>query len=74
MHYSVICLPDAIGSDVHYRLIDEVDVTSPIILNHRVGDNSTHIDLIKRLIREMYAENPPWLDIERIHCERPTRI
>ncbi len=51
-------------SDVHYRLIEEVGVTSPIILNHRVGDNSVHIELIKRLIREMYAENPPWLDIE----------
>jgi LysR family transcriptional regulator, benzoate and cis,cis-muconate-responsive activator of ben and cat genes len=51
-------------SDVHYRLIEEEAMTSPVILNHRVGDNSVHIDLIKRLIEEMYAENPPWLDME----------
>lgn len=49
-------------SDVRYRLIEETDATSPVILNHRVGDNSFYIDLVKRLIREMYAENPPWLD------------
>lgn len=51
-------------SDVHYRLLDGKDVTSPVILNHRIGDNSHYIDLVKHLIQEMYAEHPPWLDLE----------
>ncbi|ANP89225.1 LysR family transcriptional regulator [Rhizobium leguminosarum] len=53
-----------IRSDVHYRLLDGKDATSPVILNHRVGDNSNYIDLVKQLIEEMYAEDPPWLDLE----------
>lgn len=48
--------------DVHYRLIDSERAISPVIFNHRNNDNSHYIDLIKQLIREMYAENPPWLD------------
>lgn len=51
-------------SDVHYRLLEGKDVTSPVILNHRIGDNSRYIGLVKQLIQEMYAENPPWLDLE----------
>ncbi|MGV1773267.1 LysR family transcriptional regulator [Agrobacterium vitis] len=51
-------------SDVHYRLLDGKGVTSPVILNHRIGDNSHYIDLVKQLIQEMYAEQPPWLDLE----------
>lgn len=51
-------------SDVHYRLLEGKDVTSPVILSHRVGDNSASIDLVKRLIQDMYAEGPPWLDLE----------
>ncbi|QRM57857.1 LysR family transcriptional regulator [Sinorhizobium sp. BG8] len=51
-------------SDVHYRLLEGEGTTSPVILNHRVGDGSTYIKLIKQLIEEMYAENPPWLDLE----------
>lgn len=50
-------------SDVHYRLLKEEDAISPVILNHRVGDTSAQIGLVKRLIQEMYAENPPWLDM-----------
>ncbi|MCW1411372.1 LysR family transcriptional regulator [Rhizobium sp. 1AS11] len=53
-----------IRSDVHYRLLDGKGATSPVILNHRVGDNSSYIDLVKQLIEEMYAEDPPWLDLE----------
>ncbi|MFF0952940.1 LysR family transcriptional regulator [Rhizobium leguminosarum] len=53
-----------IRSDVHYRLLDGKDATSPVILNHRIGDNSSYIDLVKQLIEEMYAEDPPWLDLE----------
>lgn len=37
-------------SDVHYRPL--------------AGDTSPYIDLVKKLIQEMYAENPPWLDTE----------
>ncbi|HBF29544.1 LysR family transcriptional regulator [Rhizobium sp.] len=51
-------------SDVHYRLLDGKGVTSPVILNHRIGDNSHYIDLVKQLIQDMYAERPPWLDLE----------
>lgn len=48
-------------SDVHYRLLEGEGATSPIILNHRVGDTSHHLDLVRQVIAEIYAENPPWL-------------
>lgn len=47
--------------DVHYRLLDSERATSPIIFNHRVNDNSVYIELVKRLLDEMYTEHPPWL-------------
>jgi len=47
--------------DVHYRVLDSDRATSPVIFNHRVNDNSIYIGLVKRLIEEMYAENPSWL-------------
>jgi len=50
-----------IRQDVHYRLIDSDHATSPIILNHRVNDNSIYIDLVKQLVKEMYAEPQLWL-------------
>ena len=50
-------------ADLHYRLIDDERATSPIILSHRINDGSRHIDLIKQLIQEMYAEHPPWLEV-----------
>ena len=49
-------------SDVHYRAIDSARATSPVILNYRAGDNSRYITLVIQLIRDMYAEHPPWLD------------
>lgn len=49
-------------ADLHYRLIDEERATSPIILSHRINDNSPHITLIKRLLAELYTGQPPWLD------------
>ena len=58
-------------SDVHYRLLEGEGATSPVILNHRVGDTSAHISLVKKLIAEMYAENPPWLDREHNLLPRP---
>lgn len=54
-------------SDVLYRLIDGPRAFSPVILNHRAGDNSRYLVLVKQLIRDMYAENPPWLEANNIH-------
>lgn len=51
-------------SDVHYRLLAGERTTSPVVLSHRTGDNSPHIELAKQLIQDMYAENPPWLGLE----------
>ena len=59
-------------ADVHYRMIASERATSPVVLSHRVGDNSHYIDLIKQLIQEMYAENPPWLGIEHNLPARPS--
>lgn len=40
--------------DVQYRLIDDDRVTSPVILNHRLNDNSRYIELVKQLIADVY--------------------
>jgi LysR family transcriptional regulator, benzoate and cis,cis-muconate-responsive activator of ben and cat genes len=40
--------------DVDYRLIDSERVTSPVILNHRLNDHSRYVELVKRLLREVY--------------------
>lgn len=48
-------------SDVRYRAIDSPRATSPVILNHRAGDNSRYLDLVRKLIRDIYAEPPAWL-------------
>lgn len=52
-------------SDLHYRLIEGERITSPVILNHRIGDQSVYIELVKKLIKDMYAENPSWLENSR---------
>ncbi len=51
-----------VRSDLVYRLISDEQATSPIILSHRLNDDSWYIPAIKELIAEMYAQNPPWLD------------
>lgn len=51
-------------SDLVYRLIADEKATSPIILSHRLNDDSWYIMAIKQLIAEMYAQNPPWLDFQ----------
>jgi DNA-binding transcriptional LysR family regulator len=53
-----------VRSDLVYRVIEDERATSPIILSHRLNDDSWYIAAIKELIVEMYAENPPWLDLE----------
>ncbi|MDD8022991.1 MAG: LysR family transcriptional regulator [Paracoccaceae bacterium] len=57
-------------SDVQYRPIEGARATSPVILYHRVGDTSRYIALIKKLIQDMYTENPPWLDGSEIRDVR----
>ena len=47
-------------SDLRYRVIDSPGATSPVILYHRAGDRSRHLDLVKRLVTDMYADNPVW--------------
>lgn len=51
-------------SDLVYRLIADEKATSPIILSHRLNDDSWYLVAIKQLIHEMYAQNPPWLDVQ----------
>lgn len=51
-------------SDLVYRLIADEQATSPIILSHRLNDDSWYLAAIKELIGEMYAQNPPWLDVQ----------
>lgn len=51
-------------SDLVYRLIADEEATSPIIFSHRLNDDSWYLAAIKQLINEMYAQNPPWLDIQ----------
>lgn len=51
-------------SDLVYRLIADEKATSPIILSHRLNDDSWYLVAIKQLIAEMYAQNPPWLDFQ----------
>ena len=64
--YGLCLIPASarLRSDLHYRLIDDPRITSPIILSHRLNDNAWYIAAIKQLVSDMYAENPPWLDVE----------
>lgn len=49
-------------SDVHFRPIDDPRATSPVILSHRAGDSSAHIDLVRKLLREIEDEAPAWME------------
>ncbi len=62
-----VCIVPAaarLRSDLVYRLIADEKVTSPIILSHRLSDDSWYLAAIKQLIAEMYSQNPPWLDFQ----------
>lgn len=64
---SGLCLIPAsvrLRNDIHYRLVDDPGATSPIIFSHRINDNAWYIAAIKQLVADMYAEHPPWLDVE----------
>lgn len=56
----ICCAPASVRfmrSDLTYRLLDDPHATSPIILSHRINDQSDYIALVKRLIEELYAES-----------------
>ncbi|MTH36301.1 LysR family transcriptional regulator [Paracoccus limosus] len=48
-------------ADVRYRMIEGPRASSPVILYHRAGDASRYVELVMRLIRDMYADHPAWL-------------
>lgn len=52
--------------DVHYRAIIEDKATSPVIMSYRHNDANPKVEQIKRLVREMYADNPPWLQLSNV--------
>jgi DNA-binding transcriptional LysR family regulator len=60
----IVAAAARLRTDLVYRLIAEEKATSPIILSHRLNDDSWYIEAIKQLIVEMYALNPPWLDFQ----------
>ena len=51
-------------AELAYRLIAGAEITSPIIMSHRLNDDSWYVQAIKDLIAEMYAQTPPWLDFQ----------
>jgi DNA-binding transcriptional LysR family regulator len=63
MGVCIVPTASRVRSDLVYRLISDEPATSPIILSHRLNDDSWYIPAIKQLIAEMYAQNPPWLDL-----------
>ncbi|GAJ96750.1 LysR family transcriptional regulator [Rhizobium rhizogenes] len=52
--------------DVCYRMIGDEKATSPIIMSFRRSDADGKINQIKQLIREMYTDNPPWLQLSNV--------
>jgi LysR family transcriptional regulator, benzoate and cis,cis-muconate-responsive activator of ben and cat genes len=63
MGVCVIPTTARLRADLVYRRISDEQATSPIILSHRLNDDSWYIPAIKQLIAEMYAQNPPWLEL-----------
>lgn len=49
-------------NDLIYRPIDDERATSPVIFSHRANDTSWYIDATLRLVEEVYAEHPAWMD------------
>lgn len=52
-----------------YRTIKDENATSPIIMSFRRDDAKGRIEEIKQLIREMYADNPPWLQLSNVQLD-----
>lgn len=60
-----VCLIPAAAkfrNDLVYRAIDDERATSPVIFSHRANDSSWYVEATLRLVNELYAEQPPWLD------------
>lgn len=47
-----------------YRLISEPTAVSPLIMSYRSEDEDSIVETIKQLTRELYSENPAWLEGE----------
>lgn len=62
-------------ADLHYCLIDDTRATSPIIMSHRINDDSWYIEAIRQIIASMYAEKSARLDAENnffpVEADRP---
>ena len=48
-------------ADLHYRLLDDEQATTPIIMSYRANDKSAIPDLMQQLLKEIYAEEPAWI-------------
>jgi DNA-binding transcriptional LysR family regulator len=48
-------------ADLHYRLLDDEQAITPIIMSYRANDNSPIPELILRLLKEIYAEEQTWM-------------
>lgn len=55
--------------DVCYRMIKDEKATSPIIMSYRRDEARSRIDEIKQIIREMYADNPIWLQLSNVKMD-----
>ena len=47
-------------SDLHFRLLDDEQATSPIIMSYRASDSSPTPALVMQLLQDIYAEKPEW--------------
>lgn len=55
--------------DVCYRMIKDENATSPIIMSYRREEAGSRIEEIKQIIREMYADNPIWLQLSNVKMD-----
>jgi len=50
-----------IRSDIHYALLSDSSITSPIIFSHRLNDSSWYIEAMTDLIKKMYLQHADYL-------------
>lgn len=55
--------------DVSCRAIKDECATSPVIMSFRRDDAKGRVEEIKQIIREMYADNPPWLQLSNVQID-----
>lgn len=56
--------------DVLYRMIEDKQATSPVIMSYRRADANGRIKDVKQLIHEMYADKPAWLQLSELSVDR----